>query len=465
MNLRPRRPRPGGPGRPHAIYLAIGFPPAAKSCAYRMRETANQLVAVGWDVTVVTVCQEAWEREYGLDHTLSEAVDPRVRVVELPLIREDLETDIRKFSEIRSLNPSGYLIELRQRQQKTFPEPVFGGWKRALENALLRIHRDHPADLLLTSCAPYVNLAATWRLWEQARVPYAIDFRDGWSIDVIGGGEAFSRSSVSGQWEAKVLQHAVALWCVNDPIADWYRERYPELADRVQVVRNGFDPDSLPVHERRPDPPHGLTFGYLGSVNFQPSLLEAVLTGWRIARREDPLLARSQFEVRGHIGAGAAREANRHMDLLQAAAADGVSFGGPVAKSELAETYGRWDALVLMLVGGRYVTSGKVYEFMATGLPIVSAHDVEHDATNVLVGHPLWTGAVGLEPARLAESFSAAARIAVEVTDEQRAKARLLAQRFARDPQVAAAVKHLTNLVRPPVEPVGAGTSTGDGRP
>src|SRR3954469_25781501 len=74
--------------RPHAYYLAIGFPPAAKSCAYRMRETANQLYAHGWDVTVITICQEAWEREFGIDHTLSADVHPDIRIVELPLMRE-----------------------------------------------------------------------------------------------------------------------------------------------------------------------------------------------------------------------------------------------------------------------------------------------------------------------------------------------------------------------------------------
>ncbi len=44
-----------------------------------MRETANQFAAQGWDVTVVTIVQEAWEREFGLDHTLSEQVDPASR--------------------------------------------------------------------------------------------------------------------------------------------------------------------------------------------------------------------------------------------------------------------------------------------------------------------------------------------------------------------------------------------------
>ncbi|MDQ1322694.1 MAG: hypothetical protein QG587_27, partial [Chloroflexota bacterium] len=183
--------------RPHLIYLAIGFPPAAKSCAYRMRETANQFCSLGWDVTVVTIREESWERESGLDHTLSEAVDPRVRIIELPLARDDLETDIRKFSETRALHPTTWAKQERERQLKFFPELVFGGWRDGLEQGVLDVHRARPADLLLVSCAPYVNLAAALRLWQEHKVPYAVDYRDGWSIDVIGGGEAFTRDSAA----------------------------------------------------------------------------------------------------------------------------------------------------------------------------------------------------------------------------------------------------------------------------
>jgi glycosyltransferase involved in cell wall biosynthesis len=452
-----QRPRDGA--RPHMIYLAIGFPPAAKSCAYRMRETANQFCAQGWDVTVVTLFERAWELEYGLDHTLSVAVDPRVRVVELPLLRTDLETNIRTFSEARSVHPQRWAAEHDKHGKELFPEPKFGGWRPVLEQALVDLHREHPADLLVTSCAPYVNLAATWRLWQEARVPYVIDFRDGWSVDVIGGGEAFTKDSVAGRWEAKVLAEAVAIWCVNDPIARFYRDRYPELADRVAVVRNGFDGDSVPARARRPDPEAGLAFGYLGSVNFKAHVLADVLEAWRIARRTDPLLARSTFEVRGHIGAGYAREDNDQVELLRVAAADGVTFAGPVAKAEVAATYGRWDVLVLILVGGRFVTSGKVYEFLSSGLPVMSAHDVDHDASTVLQGSPLWTGAVGLDQDRLAESFRAAARLAVSATDADRAEARRLGTRFARTAQLVEPVRQLTELTaarRAATHPAGA---------
>src|SRR6185369_17616713 len=136
---------------------------------------------------------------------------------------------------------------------------------------------------LVTTCAPYVNLAATWRLWEEFRVPYVVDFRDGWSIDVIDGSEAFAPTSVAGKWERKVLDEAIAIWSVNDPIAQFYRDRYPHLAERVRVVRNGFDEDSIPEIAKRATDGDGLTFGYLGSVNFTPAVLDAVLTGWKFA--------------------------------------------------------------------------------------------------------------------------------------------------------------------------------------
>jgi hypothetical protein len=434
-------------GRPHAYYLAIGFPPAAKSCAYRMRETANQLYAQGWDVTVVTICREAWEREFGLDPSLSADVHPAVRIVELPLMRDDLDTDVRHFSRQRSLDPKAWAAAEVDRNLAHFPEPRFGAWRPALEKALLDLHRRDPADLLVTTCAPYVNLSATWRLWEEHRVPYVVDLRDGWSVDVIGGGEAFPRDSIAGRWETRLLTSAVAVWCVNDPIAEHYRARYPELADKVVVVRNGWDRSSVPAVTRTPDPAAGLRFGYLGTLTFQPKLFAAVLDAWRKARAGDPLLANATFDVRGHVGAGSAREDNAYMEMLAAAHSDGVRFGGPVAKAEVADVYGSWDVAVLMVIGGRYMTSGKVYEVLASGLPVMSAHEVEHDACTVLADSPLWIPAVGFDADRLTGSFRAAARMAVVATAEDRALARRVATRYARAAQLEPAVRKVTAIV------------------
>ena len=399
--------------RPHVIYVAIGFPPAAKSSAYRLRATANQFCAAGWDVTVLTIGERAWHREFGLDHSLRAGVDPRVRVVELPLAREDLETDLRTFSERRALKPGAWIADHHKRNSAMFPEPVFGGWRFALEKALLAEHKKTPADLVVTTCAPYVGLAATWKLWETAKVPYVVDFRDGWSIDVINGKEAFTADSVAGEWERRLFLSATALWFVNEPIAEHYRAALPggrrAHFGRAQWLRRRQRAAEI----RRPSAEDGLIFGYLGTTTFPPVILDSALTAWRIARRRDPVLARSRLVFRGHTGAGALRGANSHVNLLRSAVEDGVSFAGPVPKAEVGATYGGWDALVLLLTGGKYMTSGKVYEFMASGLPIVSVHEIDHDATTVLTGHPLWTGAVGLDINRLADAYIEAGQMAL----------------------------------------------------
>src|SRR5690606_40750831 len=111
--------------------------------------------------------------------------------------------------------------------------------------------------------------------------------------------------------------------------------------------------DSAPGRLHAPDPDKGLVFGYLGTVNFTTQHLQTVLNAWRAARQKEPLLANARFELRGHMGAGASRAANRHAEMLMQAEEDGVHFGVPAAKAEVPSNYSRWDDMVMSLIGVR----------------------------------------------------------------------------------------------------------------
>ena len=126
--------------KPHLLYLAWGFPPAAKSCTYRMLATANSFSRAGWDVTVLTLSEDAWVREHGLDDSLLQLVDPEIVIERLPLYRDDLETDIRTYSRVRAQRPKEWLKWHRRQDQKQFPEMVFGRWKEELVEATRDIH-------------------------------------------------------------------------------------------------------------------------------------------------------------------------------------------------------------------------------------------------------------------------------------------------------------------------------------
>ncbi|WP_370288550.1 hypothetical protein [Nocardioides sp.] len=433
------------------LFLAFGFPPALKSSSYRLREIANTFARSGWEVTVLNAEQAMWENEFGLDPSLLDDVEPSIRVIELPLTRGDLETDLRSFDEERALHPARWLAQWREANEAAFPEPTFGGWRDPLERTVLALHDEQPFDLVVVSCVPYVSLAAALRLHEERGVPFAVDFRDGWSVDVIAGGEAFAADSEPGRWERRVLEAATSLWLVNEPIAEHYRARYPELAEKVRVVRNGFDRGS--VAERLPEPATApLRFGYLGTINFKPPFVKAVLAAWREARATHPLLADATWHWHGNLGAGASRGSSEVAQLLTAARGDGVSYGGPVPKREVAALYESWDALTFMVIGGAFMTSGKVYECMASALPIVSAHEPVHDASTLLADYPLWTGVEGLDHDFLVGAFGRAAELAVSTSAEQRAAAREHAERFERSRIMREAVAWLEQRLA-----VGAG--------
>jgi glycosyltransferase involved in cell wall biosynthesis len=432
---------------PHVIYVAIGFPPAAKSSAHRMKATANLLSEQGCDVTVITIARDAWKYENGIDATLSDGVNPCVEIVELPLGREDVDPDIRTYRWFRARHPKRWRRWRRWLDQLAFPEPVFGAWRSALESAVLDVHDAHPADLVLVSAVPYTGLSAAWKLFRSRGVPYAIDFRDAWSLDVINGGVAFPVRSRRGRWEQKLVDHANRIWCVNEPIRDHYAQRYHQIADRLLVVRNGSDLP-MPAGLSPPDPAMGLAFGYLGTAIFTVANLRAVLEGWRMARQVDPVLARSRLVFRGYFGWQSADMADGRRALLARFAPDGVLFGGPVARAEAAATFAGYDALLLLLTGGRYTTSGKVYEYMSTGLPIMSAHEAEHGALEVLDGYPLWTPPPSDMTAELlADSFVATAEMVLSATDEQRAAARAHGARYERRAQMAPAVRDLVDSI------------------
>lgn len=431
---------------PHLIYIAWGFPPAAKSCTYRMLATANAFVRSGWDVTVLTLSEQAWVREHGLDPSLMELVDPRIDVVRLPLFRDDLDTNIRSYSRLRAQRPKEWLRWHRRLDQVDFPEPVFGRWRRPVTEALFEAHARKPADLVLTSASPYTFFAPALALHEKEGVPFVLDYRDAWAIDILADVPAFTPNSRKGRLERRLMDALEEAWFVNTPIRDAYAQLYPEQADRMHVVRNGSDvatgTDRIPL--RRPTPEQGLTFGYLGTVTFPPERTRQICQGWVEARGRSEVLARSRLEFRGHVGAGSARGANTHARIIHQHAAHDVHLDGPVAKGDTAAVYASWDVLVLCLVGGRYVTSGKVYDYVSTGLPVMSVHERDHAAAEILDQYPLWVRNDGLESGDIADAFVEAAEMALSASLAQREAARSYAERFERYAQIQPAVDRLT---------------------
>lgn len=427
------------PTAPHLLYVAWGYPPCRGSGVYRAWATANAFAQAGWRVTVLTAPRETFTMSTGIDASLERSIDPSIEIVRVPFGAGAFVNDLRDWSWLRAHAPEIWNVVSSWRGQRAFPERTYGGWRRTLEAAAREIHGRSPVDLVIGTANPHVDFIPGWVLSREHGVPYVMDYRDAWQLDVFTGARTSPPGSAVARWERELVDGAHAVWYVNEPIRAWHEALYPAAAERMHVVANGYD-EPYSGDDSTPSGEGGLVFGYIGTISAAVPI-DRLVAGWREARSRSELLSRSRIELWGHLNhTGVPNEAiAREMATF---AENDITYRGAVPKHDISQVYGRFDVLLLTLGTGRYVTSGKVYEYASTGLPIVSVHDPGNAASDVLRDAPQWHPAADLSAEAIAEALISAAEAAISSTPHQRHEAREWATRFHRDgqlqPQIAA---------------------------
>ncbi len=428
---------------PHVLLIALGFPPSSGSGAYRGLGFANHLVELGWHVTVLTVTEDFFDQvTRARDDSLLPLVDERVEVIRVPMRMQHLVGDIRAWGRFRGRFRQVHDDVWRLIQTYGFPER-YAGWIPGVVRAGLAVHRRAPVDVVLATGNPWSAFAAGWWLKRLARIPYVMDYRDAWTLDQFTGMASVPEKDPAWRWERRLVRGAARVFFVNDGMRQWYADAYPGAAGRMRVIPNGYDVEVVgDVPFRAPDPQRPLRFGYVGTVtDVLPH--EVVWSGWELVRDRFP---DAQFDIFGRLGFFA-RSAKRIAAMLPDPERSGVRFHGPVPKSGIGEVYDGLDVLVLLIPGSKYVTTGKVFENLATGKPVVLACDPQSDAVTVSRGHPLVHAAEELTPHHVAEAMIAAAEQARRVTPELAAQGLEFARRYERGRLVEKAALELEAVI------------------
>jgi glycosyltransferase involved in cell wall biosynthesis len=430
--------------QPHVVLIVLGFPPSSGSGAYRGLGFANHLVDLGWKVTVLTVTEDFFDLvTHARDDSLLPLVDERVRVERVPMRMQHLVGDYRAWGAFRGNFRQVHDDLWRLLQRHAFPER-YAGWIPGLVRALRRLHKEDPVDVVLASGNPWSAFAAAWALHRLKGVPYVMDYRDAWTLDQFSGEPAFAPGDPAWRWERRLVRDAARVIFVNEGMREWYAARYPEAADVMRVVPNGYDPEVVgDIPFRAPVAGAPLRFGYVGTVT-EVLPHEVVWKAWELVREKLP---DAEFDIYGRLGFFA-RSAKRLRAMLPDPSTSGVHFRGPVAKSGIGEVYGSLDVLVLLIPGSRYVTTGKVFENLAVGKPVVLACEPDSDAVTVSRGHPLVHAVDELTPEAVAEALLAAAEQARRTTPQQAADALEHARIFERGRLVARAAAELEQVRR-----------------
>lgn len=374
------------------LCIAYAFPPCGGAGVQRTAKFVRYLPAHGWLPTVLTVEPSA----YGtVDGSQTSEIPAEVRIVRTPHL--DPVASFTRTARAPGGNPerNGGRPQ-RWAVRKVARQVLRHGWL-AVENnvlmpdrtvlwypravaagrALLRAHR---YDLIWATGEPYSAYFIARTLSQRSRVPFVIDMRDPWTISPYRAERRPAwRRSLERWQERRILAACRACVFAFQP-DDLYTRVFPRWADKFHYIPNGYDPEDFAGVEPRAFE----KFTIVHSGTFLPGYRPArpfLLVLRELLSRQPDLASRLQVLFVGKPG----EETN---EILELGLTEVVRQVGYLPHRESIGYLLGADAL--LLVGGhhRWEETGKVYEYLAAGKPILALVHPDGSAAKLLHGHP-----------------------------------------------------------------------------
>lgn len=338
--------------------LAFYFPPLGGGGVQRSVKYVKYLPAAGFQPTVVAGSTQ-W-RYFARDPTLVREIPPDVVVLrprELPL-REAMWNHDELRRRLRLPPRGGYPL---------WPDEMVG-WLPAAVWHGMRVIRATQPDVLYSTSSPGTNHLAALVVHRLTGLPWVADFRDGWTREPLGiedSGYALANRATA-TLEQRVVRRAtrITLACQSISLCGL------SAGDpRVTVIPNGVDPDDArQVSPLRPEPdPHRFRLSYVGSLYRQNDLAPILAAVRELIQRGRLDPDTFQLRIVGNVALPRMR-----FDSLP------VTFTGYVDHMNGLREMASADALLFSLPPQHPGTSGKVFEYLASGRPILSVTHPEN---------------------------------------------------------------------------------------
>lgn len=370
---------------PRVLLVSYYYPPAGGPGVQRALKMSRYLPGAGWDVTVLTLKPESAAYP-ALDPSLLDEVPPSVEVV-----RTDAWDPYAAYARLHGAKASDVVSVgfggterswkewiARWVRANVFVPDARVGWVPFAVREGRKLLRAAPHDAILTTGPPHSTHLAGRLLARATGLPHVVDLRDPWvEIDYRGElPQTSAAAALDAALERTVLRHAAAAVTVTPSMKTAFTRRVPR---EYAVIPNGFDPADFVASEGVPVDRGVFVLHYAGNVNGarSPEALWAALGRLEAARTMPHLRVRFVGKIDDVVRAGA-----------EAAGVGAMVEVRPYVPHAEAVAGLREAALLLLLInrvpGAEGILTGKLFEYLASGRPIVGLGPVPGDAADVL---------------------------------------------------------------------------------
>lgn len=347
------------------LMVAYHFPPLAGSSGIqRTLRFVQHLPGFGWEALVLTVTPGAYERT---SHDLDEEVPPGT------VVRRALALDATRHLAIAGR----YLAALARPDR-------WVGWRHLGVRSGMRMIREFAPQVLWSTYPIATAHTIAADLHERSGLPWVADFRDPMAQE---GYPADPRTWAQfSAIESRAVAGAAFSVFTTPSATKTYRQRYPDAAQRIVTIENGYDEPSFAAvasEESDPSPliPGCVTLLHSGIVYPQerdPTHLFAALHELNRAAPDLASRLRIRFRAAAHdelLLTLAARHGVLHMIEL----APAIAY-----KDALAEMMRADGLLLLQAANCNEQIPAKLYEYLRAGRPIVALTDPAGDTADAL---------------------------------------------------------------------------------
>lgn len=361
------------------LVISYYFPPAGGPGVQRVLKTVKYLPEFGWKPTVLTVDRGAFP---STDASMLADVPPDIEVVRTASL--DPLGLYQRLKGGSSDAPVGSVVatDTASRVAAWIRANVFipdarVGWLPFAVARGLRLMRSTKFDAILTSGPPHSVQLTGLVLNRLTGIPWMADFRDPWT-DINYYHElphTALAAAIDQALERMVLRTASAITTVSDSWAELLAEK----ANRqVHVVQNGFDEEDFP-HQAPPESPSdAFVLTYAGSL-YASRNMRVIWDALASLIDDSPLPLR--IEIVGTVDP-VVRESIEKKGL------DNVVRVRPyLPHADAIDAMRSADALLLVIEDfplARGMLTGKIYEYLASGRPVIGVGPADGDASRLL---------------------------------------------------------------------------------
>jgi glycosyltransferase involved in cell wall biosynthesis len=348
-----------------------------KFCKY-LRET-------GWEPVIYTPTNPEYPSE---DYSFEKDIPEGVQIVKTPIWEP--YNIYRLFAGKRGQKiQAGFISEgkkqnwkdklsIRIRGNLLIPDPR-RFWVRPSVRFLRRFLQEHPVDAVITTGPPHsMHLIGLKLKRHFPRLPWIADFRDPWTnIDFYQDlGLSSWADSVHHWLEKQVVQQADAVVVVSSGMQEEFRFMQPR---KLHLIPNGYDEDDVKITDVKPD--KFFSIAHIGTLNAarNPEVIWRALA--QLCAEDARFSSDLQIKLIGKVDYSVIESLCSHGLEKQTHKIDYLPHNEAIAKQQSSQV------LLLLInrsVNAKGILTGKFFEYLASGRPVLGVGPVDGDAAEIL---------------------------------------------------------------------------------